>query len=57
MWIERANCHLHFLICVVLASSTGFSALASAAHLGADTDDRWLACMPFFHVGGLSILV
>jgi len=34
-----------------------WSALASAAHIGADPDDRWLACMPLFHVGGLSILV
>ena len=30
---------------------------ASARHLGARPDDRWLACLPFFHVGGLSILL
>ena len=30
---------------------------ASAAHLGARDDDRWLACLPFYHVGGLSILL
>jgi O-succinylbenzoic acid--CoA ligase len=33
-----------------------WSALASAVHLGVNPRDRWLACMPFFHVGGLSIL-
>src|SRR5207253_6442016 len=32
------------------------SALASAEHLGVEPDDRWLCCMPLFHVGGLSIL-
>jgi O-succinylbenzoic acid--CoA ligase len=34
-----------------------WSALASAFHIGVDPDDRWLACMPLFHVGGLSILL
>jgi O-succinylbenzoic acid--CoA ligase len=32
------------------------SAVANAANLGVDSDDRWLCCMPLFHVGGLSIL-
>jgi o-succinylbenzoate---CoA ligase len=32
------------------------SALASAELLGVEPDDRWLCCMPLFHVGGLSIL-
>jgi O-succinylbenzoic acid--CoA ligase len=32
------------------------SALASAEQLGVEPDDRWLCCMPLFHVGGLSIL-
>jgi len=41
-----------------LLSPRGFfaSALASALHLGALPSDRWLACLPLFHVGGLSIL-
>lgn len=33
------------------------SAAASAATLGAGRDDRWLAVLPLFHVGGLSILL
>jgi O-succinylbenzoic acid--CoA ligase len=33
-----------------------FSAIASALHLGHDPEDIWLAAMPLFHVGGLSIL-
>jgi len=33
------------------------SAIASAAHLGALPEERWLACMPFHHVGGLAIAV
>ncbi|HXH21116.1 MAG TPA: o-succinylbenzoate--CoA ligase [Dehalococcoidia bacterium] len=34
-----------------------WNALGSAANLGVRDDDRWLACMPLFHVGGLSILL
>ncbi|MDJ0868147.1 MAG: AMP-binding protein, partial [Myxococcota bacterium] len=34
-----------------------WSAVGSAFHLGALPDDRWLACLPLFHVGGLSILL
>jgi O-succinylbenzoic acid--CoA ligase len=33
------------------------SAAASAFNIGVLPGDRWLACMPLFHVGGLSILV
>jgi len=33
------------------------SAQASAELLGAEPADRWLVCMPLFHVGGLSILL
>jgi O-succinylbenzoic acid--CoA ligase len=32
------------------------SAIANAQNLGVQPDDRWLCCMPLFHVGGLSIL-
>ncbi|MCA8925877.1 MAG: polyprenyl synthetase family protein [Planctomycetes bacterium] len=34
-----------------------FSAFGSAVRLGHAPDDRWLACLPFHHVGGLSILL
>lgn len=33
-----------------------WSATGSLLHLGLREDDRWLACLPLFHVGGLSIL-
>jgi O-succinylbenzoic acid--CoA ligase len=33
-----------------------YSALASAERLGALPDDRWLCSLPFYHVGGLSII-
>jgi O-succinylbenzoic acid--CoA ligase len=32
------------------------SAIASAWNLGVEPDDRWLCCLPLWHVGGLSIL-
>ena len=34
-----------------------WSAVGSALNLGLLGDDRWLACLPLFHVGGLSILL
>lgn len=33
-----------------------WSAVGSAARLGTRPDDRWLACLPLSHLGGLSIL-
>jgi O-succinylbenzoic acid--CoA ligase len=33
-----------------------WSALASAFRLGTDPADRWLVCLPLYHVGGLSII-
>src|SRR5262249_59854891 len=34
-----------------------WSAVGSALHLGLQPDDRWLACLPFYHIGGLSMLL
>ncbi|HEU4793734.1 MAG TPA: AMP-binding protein, partial [Nitrolancea sp.] len=34
-----------------------WSAIGSALNLGTHRDDRWLACLPLFHVGGLAILM
>ncbi|MCH8026034.1 MAG: o-succinylbenzoate--CoA ligase [Chloroflexi bacterium] len=34
-----------------------WSSINSALNIGLRSDDRWLACMPLFHVGGLSILL
>ncbi|GAC1624601.1 MAG: o-succinylbenzoate--CoA ligase [Ktedonobacteraceae bacterium] len=34
-----------------------WNAVSSALNLGHQPDDCWLACMPFFHIGGLSILM
>jgi O-succinylbenzoic acid--CoA ligase len=34
-----------------------WSAMGSALNLGLHADDRWLACLPLFHVGGLAILL
>lgn len=42
---------------VLTAANHLASALASAAHLGHHDDDRWLACLPLTHVGGLAIVL
>jgi O-succinylbenzoic acid--CoA ligase len=34
-----------------------WSAVGSALNLGLHADDRWLACLPLFHIGGLAILL
>lgn len=34
-----------------------WNAVGSALNLGHQPDDRWLACLPLFHIGGLSILM
>jgi len=34
-----------------------WSAMASALNLGVHAEDRWLACLPLFHVGGLAIVL
>ncbi len=34
-----------------------WNALGSALNLGHHPDDYWLACLPLFHIGGLSILM
>lgn len=57
-------------VCVLTSGSSGaarpvaltttqlaFSAFGSAIRLGHDPQDRWLACLPFHHVGGISILL
>lgn len=42
---------------MLTVSNFWWSAIGSAVNLGTQADDRWLACMPLFHVGGLSILI
>jgi O-succinylbenzoic acid--CoA ligase len=42
---------------VLTAGNHWWSATASALNLGLHDDDRWLAVLPLFHVGGLSILL
>ncbi|MCC6313503.1 MAG: o-succinylbenzoate--CoA ligase [Thermomicrobiales bacterium] len=42
---------------VLTAGNWWWGAAGSALHLGHHRDDRWLAALPLFHVGGLAILV
>jgi len=42
---------------MLTAGNFWWSAIGSALNLGTHTDDRWLACLPLFHVGGLSIVL
>ncbi|HEU6450429.1 MAG TPA: o-succinylbenzoate--CoA ligase [Gemmatimonadaceae bacterium] len=41
---------------VLSYSNFWWSAVGSALNLGVHSDDRWLAPLPLFHVGGLSVL-
>ncbi len=41
---------------VLSYSNFWWSAVGSALNLGVHADDRWLAPLPLFHVGGLSVL-
>ncbi len=34
-----------------------WNAVGSALNLGHNLDDRWLVCLPLYHIGGLSILM
>ncbi|WP_052888918.1 o-succinylbenzoate--CoA ligase [Thermogemmatispora carboxidivorans] len=34
-----------------------WNAIGSALNLGHQLDDCWLACLPFFHIGGLTIIM
>jgi O-succinylbenzoic acid--CoA ligase len=34
-----------------------WNAVASASRLGVDPHDRWLLCMPLYHVGGMAIVL
>lgn len=59
------------LLCRILTSGTSgrprpvglthanflWSAAGSALNLGVDPEERWLCCLPLFHVSGLSILL
>lgn len=40
----------------ITAANITAAVLGSRSHLGTDSKDRWLLCLPLNHVGGLSIL-
>ena len=42
---------------LLTAGNHWWSAVGSALNVGVHEDDRWLACLPLFHVGGLAILL
>lgn len=42
---------------MLTVSNFWWSAVGSALNLGTQAGDRWIACLPLFHVGGLSILI
>ncbi len=44
-------------VVVLTYGNTWWNAMGSALNLGASAADRWLDCLPLFHVGGLSILI
>ncbi len=62
---------LDALVCRILTSGTSgrprpvgltygnhlWSAVGSAFNLGVEPTDRWLCCLPLYHVGGLSIVM
>lgn len=41
---------------IVTFANHFWSAVGSAFRLGVSPDDRWLVCLPLYHVGGLAIL-
>ncbi len=42
---------------IITYSMQWWNAIGSALNLGHQADDCWLACLPLFHIGGLSILM